>query len=77
MEKAIDALQAGISSLTLEKHSSTSVGLVYDPRMMEHFDPADSDHPEQPARISCIYDELLRQGLAQRYFFVYTCPCLH
>ena len=72
MENVIDVLRAGVSSLTLEK-PNTSVGLVYDARMMGHFDPVDSDHPEQPARISCIYDELLRQGLAQRYFTVHGC----
>lgn len=71
MENVIDVLEAGISSLTLEK-PNTSVGLVYDERMMGHFDPLDSDHPEQSARISCIYDELLRQGLAQRYFTVHS-----
>jgi acetoin utilization deacetylase AcuC-like enzyme/deoxyinosine 3'endonuclease (endonuclease V) len=44
-------------------------GLVYDPAMMDHRDPSDSEsstHPECPERISTIYQRLDETGLAQR-----------
>ena len=44
-------------------------GLVYDPAMMNHRDPSDSEsstHPENPERISSIYNRLCETGLAQR-----------
>ena len=39
-------------------------GLVYDERMKDHYAIDDPEHPEQPARIDAIVDELTRQGLA-------------
>lgn len=41
------------------------VGLVYDERMMAHENP-EGGHPEQPARLSSIYDQLVSDGLAAR-----------
>jgi hypothetical protein len=38
---------------------------VYDPRMMKHENEG-YPHPEQPARISKIYDVLVEQGLVAR-----------
>ena len=55
----------GASSL----RGSVRTGLVYDPKMMEHQDPTDNDrsqHPEQPARISRIFEYLCEKGLQQR-----------
>jgi len=43
--------------------SSNKLGVVYDERMTSHQDPVDPKHPEQPARISRIFEELTEQGL--------------
>jgi len=39
------------------------LGVVYDARMTRHQDPVDPSHPEQPARISRIFEELTEKGL--------------
>jgi hypothetical protein len=39
------------------------LGVVYDVRMQLHEDVVDSSHPEQPARISAIFDTLEAAGL--------------
>ena len=46
---------------------SRAVGLVYDARMMRHeyYDKVEG-HPEQPARISRIYERLVQEGLEAR-----------
>ena len=46
---------------------SSAVGLVYDARMMRHeyYDQVEG-HPEQPARISRIYERLVSEGLEAR-----------
>ena len=48
---------------------------------MGHRDPedstADEDHPECPARISSIFGELQRQGLARRCVRVAATPARH
>lgn len=45
--------------------SSTRVGYCYDPRMKEH-EHLDYDHPEQPARISRIFETLENSGCTSR-----------
>ena len=47
-----------------EPEPATGTGLVYDEHMLDHH--AGGSHAEQPARISSIYDELQRSGLAGR-----------
>ncbi|XP_068854352.1 histone deacetylase 6 [Aphelocoma coerulescens] len=42
------------------------VGLVYDPRMEEHRNTWDSQHPESPQRLSRVLQRLQELGLAQR-----------
>ncbi|NWZ88400.1 HDAC6 deacetylase, partial [Poecile atricapillus] len=42
------------------------VGLVYDPRMEEHRNTWDSQHPECPQRLSRVLQRLQELGLAQR-----------
>ena len=48
------------------RRTPLAVGLVYDDRMMAHEDPS-GDHPEQPLRVSRIFDFLESRGLAGRY----------
>lgn len=38
---------------------SGGLGVVYDPRMCMHEDPVDPTHPEQPARVAAVFEELL------------------
>ncbi|NXQ57252.1 HDAC6 deacetylase, partial [Anthoscopus minutus] len=42
------------------------VGLVWDPRMEEHRNTWDSQHPECPQRLSRVLQRLQELGLAQR-----------
>lgn len=46
--------------------SYRKTGYVYDERMLHHFDPHDSEHPEKPARITCIYEKLRDAKLLER-----------
>ena len=46
-----------------EQQQRQLLGLVYDERMSMHEDPLDPAHPEQPARIAAIFDELKFSGL--------------
>lgn len=41
-------------------------GYVYDERMLHHFDPHDSEHPEKPARITSIYEKLRDANLLEK-----------
>ncbi|KAI3875151.1 hypothetical protein MKX03_021645, partial [Papaver bracteatum] len=43
------------------------VGLVYDDRMCQHFDPKVENHPEKPDRIKAIWAKLESHGVTQRY----------
>ncbi|XP_040909324.1 histone deacetylase 6 isoform X2 [Toxotes jaculatrix] len=45
---------------------STTTGLVYDERMMEHLNMWDRHHPEQPQRISRIFSKHQQLGLVHR-----------
>jgi len=48
------------------QRSSTSVGLLYDPRMAKHRNLQNGSHPEQPLRIARIFERLEKEGLAAR-----------
>ncbi|NXU64190.1 HDAC6 deacetylase, partial [Horornis vulcanius] len=50
----------------LEPPPRARVGLVYDPRMEEHRNTWDSQHPESPQRLSRVLQRLQELGLAQR-----------
>lgn len=56
--------QARTSKPTLEK-SLRRTGYTFDERMLLHRDP-DDDHPEQPARIEGILEQLQEAGLLER-----------
>ncbi|KAM6982513.1 histone deacetylase 6 isoform 2-T6 [Tautogolabrus adspersus] len=45
---------------------TTTTGLVYDERMMEHMNMWDRHHPEQPQRISKIFSKHQQLGLVKR-----------
>ncbi|NWV72640.1 HDAC6 deacetylase, partial [Dasyornis broadbenti] len=49
-----------------EPPARARVGLVYDPRMEEHRNTWDSQHPESPQRLSRVLQRLQELGLAQR-----------
>eukprot|EP00898_Chlorokybus_atmophyticus_P004270 jgi/Chlat1/4844/Chrsp31S04807 len=79
MEPAEEELSLRLSALGLKdgaaltesqkagaQPSKSAVGLVYDERMTEHCTPYPEPHPEQPARITSIYDRLVRDGLADQ-----------
>ena len=64
-EQAID----GCQPCSRQGEGASRTGLVYDPVMMNHRDPSDTEsnsHPERPERISRIYERLQESGLAQR-----------
>jgi histone deacetylase 4/5 len=63
------------SAIVQEKHCSRAavemandgvVGLVYDARMCAHQNESNSEHPEQPERISSIYQCLKSAGIVAR-----------
>lgn len=45
---------------------ASRVGLVYDERMCAHENVDSDDHPEQPARITSIYQRLKAEGVVDR-----------
>ncbi|XP_056371396.1 histone deacetylase 6 [Oenanthe melanoleuca] len=51
-----------------ETPARARVGLVYDPRMEEHRNTWDSQHPECPQRLARVLQRLQELGLAQRCF---------
>jgi hypothetical protein len=64
------------SAIVQEKHCSRAavemandgvVGLVYDARMCAHQNESNSEHPEQPERISSIYQCLKSAGIVARF----------
>eukprot|EP00927_Polykrikos_kofoidii_P039089 TRINITY_DN33518_c0_g1_i1.p1 TRINITY_DN33518_c0_g1~~TRINITY_DN33518_c0_g1_i1.p1 ORF type:complete len:879 (+),score=183.86 TRINITY_DN33518_c0_g1_i1:84-2720(+) len=48
------------------------VGLLYDPRMVEHQNLDDATHPEQPLRVVRIFERLQSEGLVDRCIRI---PC--
>jgi histone deacetylase 4/5 len=46
--------------------AASGVGLVYDSRMCAHENESDRKHPEQPARITSIYQRLTSAGVVAR-----------
>ena len=46
--------------------SSNATGLVFDARMLSHCHLHDSEHPERPARVVKIMEQLEFYGLAQK-----------
>lgn len=46
--------------------SCRNVGLLYDERMCNHFDPVDDYHPETPNRIRSIWNKLQTTGITDR-----------
>ncbi|XP_064296396.1 histone deacetylase 6-like isoform X2 [Phalacrocorax carbo] len=56
-------------------HPAARVGLLYDERMEEHYNPWDSQHPEAPQRVTRIVERLRELGLAQRCLRLPRPPC--
>jgi hypothetical protein len=55
--------------------AASGVGLVYDSRMCAHENESDRKHPEQPARITSIYQRLTSAGVVARFlsfFFLFS-----
>ncbi|EEF47766.1 histone deacetylase 5 [Ricinus communis] len=48
------------------KSNQRRVGLLYDERMRKHHTPDDDNHPENPNRISAIWNKLLANSIPQR-----------
>lgn len=48
------------------------VGLIYDQRMCKHRTPDDDYHPENPNRITVIWNRLKLAGIPERYFLSET-----
>jgi hypothetical protein len=59
--------------------AASGVGLVYDSRMCAHENESDRKHPEQPARITSIYQRLTSAGVVARFlsFFFLFSPFHH
>lgn len=58
--------------------ATSGVGLVYDSRMCAHENESDRKHPEQPARITSIYQRLTSAGVVARFLsFVFVFSPFH
>ncbi|XP_028669144.2 histone deacetylase 6 isoform X1 [Erpetoichthys calabaricus] len=62
----IDSVLDRSSNMIIQALPPVQTGLVYDERMMEHYNMWDSHHPEVPQRISRIFSHLEKQGFVER-----------
>ncbi|XP_058754604.1 histone deacetylase 5-like [Vicia villosa] len=64
--KLKEAMKSESDENTSKTTSRRNVGLLYDERMCNHFDPLDDYHPETPNRIRSIWNKLQTTGITDR-----------